>query len=125
MEHRWGQRKSVNTSVQLRTQGGVVAIGRMTNVSVSGAFVQTALQAPSLARVQLIVSLNRSHGAALIEAQIVRKTEAGLGLEWDEFGGEKILALITGPQHGHLKHTAAVAPPATRRHPPLKGARSR
>jgi len=86
-------------------------------VSLSGAFVQTALQAPNLSIVHLIVSLDRSHGAALIEAQIVRQTEAGLGLEWHEFGGEKIRALITGRQHGHLRHHS----PATPRHRPLKG----
>jgi hypothetical protein len=89
----------------------------MTNVSLSGAFIQTALQAPPLSRVQLIVSLNRSHAAALIEAQIVRQTEAGLGLEWHEFGGEKIRALVTGRQHGHLRHPS----PATPRPRPMKG----
>jgi hypothetical protein len=89
----------------------------MTNVSLSGAFIQTSLRAPSLSRVQLIVSLDRSHGAALIEAQIVRQTEAGLGLEWHEFGGEKIRALVTGRQHGHLRHPSPAAP----RHRPLKG----
>ena len=89
----------------------------MTNVSLSGAFVQTSLRAPSLSRVQLIVSMDRSHAAALIEAQIVRQTEAGLGLEWHEFGAEKIRALITGRQHGHLRHSS----PAKPRHRSLKG----
>jgi len=63
-------------------------------VSLSGAFVQTALQAPLLSRVQLIAPLDSPRATAQIEAQIVRQTEAGVGLEWNEFGGEKIEALI-------------------------------
>ena len=66
----------------------------MTDVSLSGAFVQTALQAPMLSRVQLIASLDSRRATAQIEAQIVRQTESGVGLEWNEFGGEKIEALI-------------------------------
>jgi len=94
----------------------------MTNVSLSGAFVHTSLRAPSLSHVQLIVAPDRAHSSALIEAQIVRQTEAGLGLEWHEFGGEKIRALITSRQDGHLAPHSPVIP----RHRPLKdGARSR
>jgi hypothetical protein len=66
----------------------------MVDVSLSGAFVQTALQAPLLSRVQLIVSLDSPRATAQIEAQIVRQTDAGMGLEWNEFGGDKIEALI-------------------------------
>jgi PilZ domain len=80
-------------SVQLRTQGGVVALGRIVNVSLSGAFVRTALQAPLFARLQLTVSLGRTHKAQM-EAQVVRHTEHGLAVEWSEFGGDKILALM-------------------------------
>jgi len=94
----------------------------MTNVSLSGAFIQTSLQAPSLSQVQLIVFLDRSHGAALIEAQIVRQTAAGLGLEWQEFGSETIRALITGHRHARLR------PPQRAADKPLRlkgGVRSR
>ena len=61
----------------------------MVNVSLSGAFVQTGLKVPLLARVQLIVASSQ------IEGLIVRQTEAGLGIEWSEFAGDLIQALIT------------------------------
>lgn len=64
------------------------------NVSLSGAFVQTPLKAPHLSRVLLIVPVDSAHLAAHIEGQIVRQTEAGVGLEWSEFAGEKIVALL-------------------------------
>jgi PilZ domain-containing protein len=94
VEHRWGQRKSVNASVQLRTQGGIVAVGRLLNASLSGAFVQTPLKIPPLSRVLLIISAESSHNTAHIEGQVVRQTEGGMGLEWSEFAGEKIIALL-------------------------------
>lgn len=60
----------------------------MINVSLSGAFVQTALKVPVLSRVHLVVA------GSQIEGLIVRQTEAGLGLEWSEFAGDLIQALI-------------------------------
>jgi hypothetical protein len=99
MEHRWGQRRNISKSVQLRTQGGSVALGRMLNVSLSGAFVQTSLKARPLAQVQLqIISSKRPRTTTQIDAQIIRLTETGLGLEWHEFGGEKILNFLA--EHG-------------------------
>jgi len=94
VEHRWGQRKSVNASVQLRTQGGIVALGRLLNASLSGAFVQTPLKVPPLSRVVLIIPGESSQVAAQIESQVVRHTEAGIGLEWSEFAGETVIALL-------------------------------
>jgi hypothetical protein len=94
VEHRWGQRKSINASVQLRTQGGIVALGRLLNASLSGALVQTPLKVPPLSRVLLIIPVESSHTTAQIEGQVVRLTEAGMALEWSEFAGEKILALL-------------------------------
>jgi len=86
----------------------------MTNVSLSGAFVQTALQAPMLSRVQLIASLDSRRDTAQIEAQIVRQTEAGVGLEWNEFGGEKIEALIAQSDSVDLSWVNVPQKPAAR-----------
>jgi hypothetical protein len=76
----------------------------MINVSLSGAFVQTALKAPLLSRVQLSVAAapGRSLAMTQIEGQIVRQTEAGLALEWSEFGGDRIQALLAQLSSGDL-----------------------
>jgi hypothetical protein len=75
----------------------------MLNVSLSGAFVQTALRARPLAQVQLlIIADKRPRTTTQIDAQIIRLTESGLGLEWHEFGGDKILDFLA--EHGtHLR----------------------
>jgi hypothetical protein len=80
-------------SVQLRTQGGLVALGRIVNLSLSGALVQTALQAPLFSRVLLTVAMDRKHKAQM-EAQIVRQTDLGLAVEWSEFGNDMIQAIM-------------------------------
>jgi PilZ domain-containing protein len=80
-------------SVQLRTQGGLVALGRIVDLSLSGALVQTALQVPLLSRLQLTVALDRRHKAQ-VDAQVVRQTEVGVAVEWSEFGNDAIQALL-------------------------------
>ena len=80
-------------SVQLRTQGGIVALGRIVNVSLSGALVKTTLKAPLFSRLQLIIALDRENETQ-VDAQIVRQTDLGLGVEWSEFGGASIHALM-------------------------------
>jgi PilZ domain-containing protein len=104
VEHRWGQRKSINASVQLRTQGGIVALGRLLNASLSGAFVQTPLRVPPLSRVLLIIPVESSHVTAQVEGLIVRHTDSGMGLEWSEFAGEKIVALLERRALAHPAH---------------------
>jgi hypothetical protein len=86
MEHRWGQRKAVHKLVRVRTRAGVAAQGHITNMSISGAFVNTPLPVPLLSVIE--VSFNGAPGkrraVTVVEAQVVRKTAEGLGLEWCE-----------------------------------------
>jgi hypothetical protein len=66
----------------------------MLNASLSGAFVQTPLKVPPMSRLLLIIPVENTHATAQIESQVVRHTESGMGVEWSEFAGEKILALL-------------------------------
>ena len=43
MDHRWGQRVAVDLAVQLLCHPRTIAVGRLMNVSVSGAYVRTGL----------------------------------------------------------------------------------
>jgi len=47
-----------------------------------------------MSRLLLIIPVENSHTTAQIESQVVRHTEAGMGVEWSEFAGEKIIALL-------------------------------
>jgi hypothetical protein len=76
----------------------------MLNASLSGAFVQTPLKVPPMSRLLLIIPVENSHTAAQIESQVVRHTESGLGVEWSEFAGEKIIALLEKRALSHPVH---------------------
>jgi hypothetical protein len=87
VEHRWGERKAVHKSVRVRTRAGSAAQGYITNVSISGAFLSTPLPVAlfSVIEVSYIGVRGGRRASAVIEAQVVRKTPGGLGLEWCEF----------------------------------------
>ena len=99
MEHRWGQRRVVHEPVRLRTAGGMTGTGHIVSVSISGAFVKTALPAPPLAVILVRFMPERpqraySRFAPIIEAHVVRRTEEGIALEWCDSAPE--LARVLG-----------------------------
>jgi hypothetical protein len=105
MEHRWGQRQLLSKSVQLRTPRGPIGWGQLCDVSLSGAFIQTAVAIPTLSRVQVVFAKDHSREAMRLDAQVVRRTAIGLGLEWSEFGTDTIKALMTSlERRGPLAH---------------------
>ena len=101
MEHRWGHRRDINRTVQLETRGGVASRGRLTNVSISGAFVKTALPAPlfSHIRLQFTGMVHDKRTPISLEGQVVRKDEGGFGVEWSEFAAEAVKALVLVPPY--------------------------
>lgn len=110
MEHRWGHRREISRSVHLETRSGVAAQGRITNVSISGAFIVSPLPFSlfSYVKVQFTAMLNGKRTLMAVEGQVVRKDEAGYGIEWCEFAPEAVRALVMvppfrmtdAPQHG-------------------------
>lgn len=98
----------MNRSVQLRTPRGPIGWGQLCNVSLSGAFVQTSVPIPALSRVQVIFAKEHPQEPVRIDAQVVRRTAIGLGLEWSEFGAEEVKALmISLERRGPLAHPPA------------------
>jgi hypothetical protein len=57
MEHRWGQRVQVGMNVRLSCLPYAIGSGRLRDVSVSGAFIETNLRIPLLARMQVEIDL--------------------------------------------------------------------
>jgi len=81
MEHRWGQRDDVSIPVRLRwRQRYGAAIGEITNVSASGAWIQTSAELPLLAPLE--VDTLTAGGRRAIAAYVVRKSSGGYGIEW-------------------------------------------
>jgi len=99
MEHRWGHRREVSRAVQLETRGGVIARGRITDVSISGAFLSTHLPISlySYVQVQFAAMLHGKRTKLSVEGQVVRKESTGIGIEWCEFAPEAVRALMMVP----------------------------
>ena len=86
MDHRWGQRIAVDLAVQLLWQPRMVAVGRLMNVSVSGAYVRAGYVPALLAPVRILGFLSESEGTRreAIEGYVVRRERDGFGIEWFE-----------------------------------------
>ena len=85
MEHRWGRRRPCRARVSVSTGGGASGLGQLKNLSMSGAFLETALPLPLYA--QLAITVLRNDGSThQIEftAVVVRHDANGVGIEWCE-----------------------------------------
>jgi hypothetical protein len=90
MEHHRGQRHSTDVMVQFFTRPSTVGIGRVINVSATGAFMETELPLRLLSLLYLEPTdrLPSDGAGGRIAATIVRCSPTGVGLEWCEFGAE-------------------------------------
>jgi hypothetical protein len=90
MEHHWGERRSTNVTVQIFTRPATVGIGRVINVSSTGAFMETQLPLRLLSLLYLQpTDLSPADGVSgRIAATVVRFGATGVGLEWCEFAAE-------------------------------------
>jgi hypothetical protein len=99
MEHRWGYRHEINRLVNLETRSGLAARGRITNVSISGAFVASPLPVRLFSHIAVHFTATQRHkrDRITVEGQVVRKDGAGFAVEWSEFAPEAIRALANQP----------------------------
>ncbi len=95
MEHRWGKRSSVDVPVTLHLGSGTAVQGRITNVSVSGAWVLTELQLPPFSRVVVELEDSDYPRTQTVAAYVARESREGLGLEWTEFSPRGIAKLLS------------------------------
>jgi hypothetical protein len=85
LDHRWGRRKATDAAVRFVALPATFGLGRVTNVSVTGAFLETRADLPLATQVHLesIDPTAQSPRQRLI-AHVVRRTRQGVGLEWEE-----------------------------------------
>jgi hypothetical protein len=86
MEHRWGERVSVDIPILLRRHARRSAEARIANISQSGALIRTNLPLPLMGRVDIHVN-----GHAL-SSFVTRIESSGVGVEWCELS-PKILEM--------------------------------
>jgi hypothetical protein len=87
MDHRWGLRFAVDTPVVLIYPAHANGTGRMTEVSMSGAFVRTDFTPPDLVWLHVAGAFEET------EAYVVRHSHLGIAVEWVEFSPPPIRAL--------------------------------
>jgi hypothetical protein len=109
MEHRWGQRIDCGARVHVSTgTGGGGGAGRLRNVSMSGAFLESAIALPLFARITLAVLRDDAplRHANEVVASIVRREADGFGIEWCETPASAICGIL-----GCTTRCAAVTTP--------------
>ena len=97
MEHRWGERIGMDILVKLTAHAFCARHGRLSNLSVSGALVQTDFALRLLSKIQVVIVLPQRIRceAPIISAYVTRSTKAGIGIEWCKFAPDDITSLLT------------------------------
>jgi hypothetical protein len=95
MEHRWGRRMPCVAKVCVSAGSAVTGTARLANVSISGAFVETALPLPLFGQVA-IAALRADGSTHCVEftATVVRIDNGGVGIEWNETFAGPICRLL-------------------------------
>jgi len=96
MEHRWGQRVGVDIPVRITGHPFAVRTGRLSNLSVSGAFIKAEFQPRLLSRIQVAIEMaHRSrHDAPIVAAFVARRGKDGIGIEWCAFAPPDVNRLL-------------------------------
>jgi hypothetical protein len=90
MEHRWGRRQPTNLMVRFFAMSGMTGVGRLLNISSTGAFMATAarLRPLSLVYLEPAAAPFWEIQSRRIAASVVRQDANGVGLEWCEAAAE-------------------------------------
>jgi hypothetical protein len=96
MEHRWGERIGVDLPVRIAGTPFAVRNGRLLNLSVSGAAIDTTFELRPLSRIQIFIdapSQVRSEAPSL-DAYVTRVAKERIGIEWCEYGPDIVCELL-------------------------------
>jgi hypothetical protein len=97
MEHRWGERFAVDLAVRVAGRPYHVRMGRLADLSVSGAYVNmSAADLRLLSRVQIAIALppRLAHPTSMVAAYVARLSSDGVGVEWCEHAPKPVLELL-------------------------------
>ena len=115
MEHRWGERVGVDIPVRVTAHPFVVRAGRLSNLSVSGAFIKADFDLRLLSRIHVAIELPQrsKHEAPTVTAYVARKFKDGIGIEWCEFAPPAINQLLQSFSARRYIRSRKPEPPAT------------
>ena len=95
-EHRFGRRIPLEVPVKLMLYGHTMAQGLMREASISGAFIETALELPMFTNlvVVLMATDKAAPGSPELAACVIRRETAGLAVEWRDMACPTLVALL-------------------------------
>jgi PilZ domain len=90
MEHRWGRREATDVAVYFVANSGTAGTGRVLDVSLTGAYLETLVPLRLLSVIYLTLDATAftPGKAQCIAATVVRSDGRGVGLEWYESTAE-------------------------------------
>jgi hypothetical protein len=114
MEHRWGERVGVDIPVRLTVRPFSVKSGRLTNLSLSGAFIKGGVDVRVLSRIQVVIEVPSrfKHATPIVSAYVARKFKDGIGVEWCEFAPQAVIDLIRSVSPRRLVQLRIAGTPA-------------
>jgi hypothetical protein len=106
MEHRWGQRLTVDLAIRIAGRPYNVRPARLTDLSASGAYIKVCADLRPLSRVQIAIALPHrlTHPTPMVAAYVVRRGRDGIGVEWCEYAPKPVLELL---RHAAAHHRMA------------------
>ena len=93
VEHRLTARVPVAVDALLEDSPGSATFVRLRNLSLYGAYAETAAFLPRHRRVWMYLRAPSSRSRAVVGATVVRCDEHGIGLEFDDYGDETATVL--------------------------------
>ena len=114
IEHRWGRRYTVDLPVRLISASQMQGTGRLTNLSISGGYVETTLLLTALTTVRIQVLRQDGLRSEVLEipAFIVRQEGPGIGVEWWKLSPH----LVPAAESALLANVASPPEEMSRRH---------
>lgn len=114
MEHRWGYRMTCDIGVKLFADPASVGWGRIRDVSISGAFIETKLRAspPATVRLTRVASTAEGPRAQTLRAVVVRRDRDGIGVEWFDADADAVHNLVQEARAELLPSSASPALPS-------------
>lgn len=114
MEHRWGERVTLEVPVRLYLDDAALGRGLLRNVSISGALIETSLELPVFSNLVVALAETGTSNPRIHElaASVVRRLPAGLAVEWRDMACPAVVALlerITGKRVAALSDDPAFA----------------
>jgi hypothetical protein len=99
MDHRWGNRITVDLPIRVMHPGmSRCEPGRLSNISLGGALISSALDSEVGARLQVSVAIftGTSSYDSVLDAYLVRRSYPAIAIEWSEFAPIEVIDLIRG-----------------------------